>query len=98
MNALDLASLTADCIRIIPHEAVPLCGSYEVRFPDRRPSQFFYWDDIPGRRLRPDLVDGASAKQAAQSFARCEQSELDAALHCNKQVDHEAGKDHHPSR
>jgi hypothetical protein len=23
----------ADRIRIIPHEAVPLCGSFEVRFP-----------------------------------------------------------------
>jgi hypothetical protein len=32
-------------IRIIPHEAVPLCGSYEVRFPDGRPSRYFYWDD-----------------------------------------------------
>jgi hypothetical protein len=39
-----------DRIRIIKHEAVPDCGSFEVRFPDR-PSQFFYWDDIPARRL-----------------------------------------------
>jgi hypothetical protein len=44
-----------DCIRIIPHEAVPLCGSFEVRFPDGRPSRY-----IAGRRLRPDLVDGAT--------------------------------------
>jgi len=40
-----------DRIRIIPHEAVPRCGSYEVRFPDGRPSRFYYWDDIAGRRL-----------------------------------------------
>jgi hypothetical protein len=68
----------ADRIRIIPHEAVPLCGSFEVRFPDGRPSRYFYWDDIAGRRLRPDLVDGATAKQAARSFARLEQSALDS--------------------
>ena len=28
-------------IRIIPHEAVPLCGSLEVRFPDGRLSRYF---------------------------------------------------------
>ena len=27
----------ADRIRIIKHEAVPLCGSFEVRFPDGGP-------------------------------------------------------------
>jgi len=41
-------------IRIIKYEAVHLSGRFEVRFPDGRPSQYFYWDDIPGRRLRPD--------------------------------------------
>ena len=65
-----------DRIRIIPHEAVPRCGSYEVRFPDGRPSRFYYWDDIPGRRLRPDLVDGATARREAQSLARTEQDKL----------------------
>jgi hypothetical protein len=29
-------------IRIIKHEVVPKCGSFEVRFPDGRPSQYFY--------------------------------------------------------
>jgi hypothetical protein len=67
----------ADRIRIITHEAVPLCGSFEVRFPDGRPSRYFYWDDIAGRRLRPDLADSATAKQAAQSLARTEQNALD---------------------
>ena len=38
-------------------EAVPQCGSFEVRFPDDRPSQYFYWDDIPACRLRPELLD-----------------------------------------
>ena len=67
----------ADRIRIIPHEAVPKCGSYEVRFSDGRPSRFYYWDDIPGRRLRPDLVDSVTAKRDAQLLARREQTSLD---------------------
>ena len=60
-------------IRTIPHEAVPLCGSFEVRFPDGRPSQYFYWDDIPGRRLHPDRTDKATALKAAQALAWAEQ-------------------------
>lgn len=48
-----------------------------VRFPDGRPSRYFYWDDIAGRRLRPDLVDSTTAKLAAQSLARDEQDALD---------------------
>jgi hypothetical protein len=46
-----------------PHEAVPLCGRFEVRFPDGRPSRYFYWDAIAGRRLRPDLVGSVAAKR-----------------------------------
>ena len=30
-------------VRLIKHEVVPECGSYEVRFPDDRPSRYFYW-------------------------------------------------------
>jgi hypothetical protein len=57
-------------IRIIRHEAVPRCGSFEVRFLDGRPSEYFYWDDEPSRRLRPEQVDQATARAAAQAFAR----------------------------
>ena len=42
--------------RLIKHEAVPNCGSYEVRFADGRPSRIFYWEDDPSRHLRPDLL------------------------------------------
>ena len=56
--------------RLIKHEAVPKCGSYEVRFSDGRPSKFFYWDDIPGRRVRSDQLDSKRALQEAQAFAR----------------------------
>jgi hypothetical protein len=65
-------------IRIIKHEAVPLCGSFEVRFPDDRPSRFVYWDRISWRRLRLDLVDRETALQAAQALARAEQDVLDS--------------------
>jgi hypothetical protein len=57
-------------IRLIKHEAVPKCGSFEVRFSDGRPSRFFYWDDEPGRRVRPEQLDSKQALQEAQTFAR----------------------------
>jgi hypothetical protein len=58
--------------RLIKHEAVPKCGSFEVRFSDGRPSQYFYWDDLPSRRLRPDLVASEVALERAKAFARAE--------------------------
>jgi len=67
-----------DRIRIIKHEAVPLCGSFEVRFSDERPSQYFYFDDMPGRRMRSNLVDRATARRAAEFLARAEQDVLDS--------------------
>ena len=42
-------------VRLIKREVIPKCGSFEVRFPDGASSR--YWEDIPSRRLRPDLVD-----------------------------------------
>jgi hypothetical protein len=59
----------ADRVRIIKHEAVPRCGSFEVRLPDR-PSQYFYWDDIPARRLRPETLDRETALEKAKAAAR----------------------------
>jgi hypothetical protein len=50
VDALELAGLT-ERIRIIPHapHGIPDCGSFEVWFADGRPSEYFYWDDNPGR-------------------------------------------------
>jgi hypothetical protein len=59
-----------DRVRIIKHEAVPGCGSFEVRFPDDRPSQYIYWDDIPARRLRPETLDRETALEQAKAVAR----------------------------
>jgi hypothetical protein len=56
-------------VRIIKHEAVPDCGSFEVRFPDDRPSQYFYWDDLPSRRLRLE-TDRETALEQAKAAAR----------------------------
>jgi hypothetical protein len=63
-------------IRIIRHEAVPKTGSFEVRFPDGRQSVYFYWEDIPGRRLRLDQMSSEQAMEAAQKLAREEQEKL----------------------
>jgi hypothetical protein len=60
----------SDRIRIIKHQAVPGCGSFDVRFPDDRPSQYFYWDDSPDRRLRPDLLDRETALEKAKAVVR----------------------------
>ena len=59
-----------DRIRIIKHEAVPKCGSFEVRFPDDRPSQYFYWDEIPALRMRPETLDRETALEKAKAVAR----------------------------
>jgi len=69
----------ADRIRIIPHEGVPKCGSFEVRFPDGRPSRYFYWDDMPGWRMRPNVLTSEQALEQTKAFARDEQDKLDAA-------------------
>jgi hypothetical protein len=64
-----------DRIRIIKHEAIPDCGSFEVKIPGKD-SVYFYWDDNAGRRLRPDAMTQEQAKKAAQELARAEQDKL----------------------
>ena len=62
----------ADRFRIIKHESVPNCGSYEVRFADGRESKFFYWDGLPGRRTRSEMLTGKQAFEQARALARAE--------------------------
>jgi len=52
-------------VHLRKHEAVQDYGSYEVWFVDGRPSKFFYFDDLPNRRLRPDIVTKAQARDTA---------------------------------
>jgi hypothetical protein len=65
-----------DHIRIIKHEAVPKTGSFEVRFLDGKGSRFFYWDDEPSRRLRPEQLTSEEALEQAKAFARAELDKL----------------------
>jgi len=62
-------------IRIVKHESVPGCGSFEVRYQNGRPSQYFYWDDIPARRMRPETLDRETALEKAKAVARATESE-----------------------
>ena len=43
-------------VRVRKYEAVPGCGSFEVRLPGRA-SRYFYFDDLVSRRL--SLYQGA---------------------------------------
>jgi len=55
--------------RLIKHEAIPQTGSYEVRYPDGRPSRFFYWEDVPSRRLDPNTLTSEQALDLAKLAA-----------------------------
>ena len=63
-------------VRIVKHEKVPGCGSFEVRFPDDRPSQYIYWDDLPSRRLNPETLDRETALEQAKAVARAARKRL----------------------
>jgi hypothetical protein len=63
-------------IRLIKHESVPQTGSYEVRFPDGRPSVYHYFDDNPGRRSINGKMTSEEALQAAKTLARADEDKL----------------------
>ena len=65
--------LMAGRIRVRKHEAIPDCGSFEVQVPGKG-STFFYWDDIAGRRLRPEMTR-EQALEAAKALARAERDQ-----------------------
>jgi|tagenome__1003787_1003787.scaffolds.fasta_scaffold11343357_1 hypothetical protein len=67
-------------IRLLKHSLapeVPDSGSYEVRFPDGRPSVFFYFDDNPGRASITQRMSSEEAGRQAQELARLEQEKLE---------------------
>lgn len=49
-------------------EAVPRTGSYKVEHPDG--IEYFYYDDEPSRRLRPEQMTSSQALAKAKEFAR----------------------------
>ena len=61
----------ANRIQIIKHEAVPRSGSFEVRFTDGRPSRYFYWDDLPTRRVRPEILNRQEALRTRPDVCPC---------------------------
>jgi hypothetical protein len=63
-------------IRLIKHESVAQTGSYEVRFPDGRPSVYHDFDDNPGRRSITGKMTSEEALQAAKTLVRAEQDKL----------------------
>ena len=65
-------------IRIIKNESVLGSGSFEVRFAGGRDSIYFYWDDIPARRLRPETVTREAALEQAKARQRVAEQRLRA--------------------
>jgi hypothetical protein len=56
-------------VSIIKHEAVPSCGSYQVHV-EGQPPRYFYFEDLPGRRLRPEQMTREEALEQAETYAR----------------------------
>ncbi|UPJ70030.1 hypothetical protein [Bradyrhizobium sp. 187] len=57
-------------------QAIPDCGSFEVCFQDGRPSQYFYWDDNPGRRSITIGLSQEDALNQAKELTRTERDKL----------------------
>lgn len=72
---LDVAMAQDDPVRIIPHspQGIPDTGSFEVIWPGGK--QYFYWDDVASRRLRPDAMTRAQALEQARALAREKRAE-----------------------
>ena len=49
-----------------------MCGIFEVKFPGIRLSRYFYWRDLPSRRLRPEILTHEQALELAKAFLRAE--------------------------
>jgi hypothetical protein len=62
-------------VHIRKHEKVKDCGSFEVWYSDGRPSRYFYFEDLPGRRLR-DQDDRETALRKAKEFATAERDAI----------------------
>ena len=63
-------------VRLNKHQVIPNCGSFEIWFPDGRPPQYFYSDDLTSRRLRPDLLTSDVALERAKAVARAERKRM----------------------
>jgi hypothetical protein len=77
VDALVVANLMADRIRIIPHEAVPLWGASRSASLTGGRLNISVGMTLPGSGCA-DVVDSATAKRDAKSFATAEQDALDS--------------------
>ena len=70
--------MQGDPVRIFPHapEGIPECGSFEVWFADGRPSRYFYWDNLAGRRSVTGKPTRDEALAQAKELARTELDKL----------------------
>ena len=64
-------------IRHISSTAAQDSGSFELAYPDGRPSTYVYWDDSPGRRSTTLSLSSNEAERLAKDLARGEQDKLD---------------------
>ena len=67
----------SDRIRIIEHEAVPQCGSFEVRLRTDARRGFSIGMNLLGRRLRPHMLTSEQALEQAKALARAERDATD---------------------
>jgi len=66
-------------IRLLKHispTATRDSGSYEIEFPDGRPSAYVDWDDNPGRRSITLSLSSEEAEWLAKDLARAEGDKL----------------------
>ena len=68
-----------ESIRIISHSprGIEDTGSFEICFPNGRPSQYFYWDSNRGQAAITLHMSQDQARRAAVIAARREQAALD---------------------
>jgi hypothetical protein len=64
-------SMPVMTVRLIKHESVPCTGSFEVRFADVRRSAYFYFDELPSRRLGPEWTVREQALGRARIARSC---------------------------
>jgi hypothetical protein len=55
---------------LVPVQISHRCAAQQRSLAHDRPSQYFYWDDIPARRLRPETLDRETAMEKAKAVAR----------------------------
>lgn len=56
-------------VLLIPHAAIPVSGSFEVKYPDTRKSEYFYFEENRERRWHLQVMTRAEALKVTQAKA-----------------------------